>query len=180
MNGLSFEEFENSSFDSLYNRNFAGAKSMDEASQGFREQATRALQAQAANQGQLQYSRGAPQPLGHGGTYMPQASTSKGIATRALPGYDSAASGASTYFQSPGTSAPTRATQTVVPAMPMSLNDMGTMPGNARVDHEWRPSREAHNRAGHLALAGTSAPTQALPRPSGGGDKGTFIGWKSN
>mmetsp|Transcript_49460 Transcript_49460/g.115659 ORF Transcript_49460/g.115659 Transcript_49460/m.115659 type:complete len:173 (+) Transcript_49460:100-618(+) len=172
MNGLSFEEFENASFDSLYGRGFAGAKSFDEASKGWQAQAAKTLQNEAAQQRSLRYS-GTPQLPSS--TTVPQ--VSRQHAHNALPTSGSFARTAAPHTDTTR-ALPSTAT---VPAqrMPVPMNDMGALPGNTRVDHTWRPSKEADSRAGHLALTGASAPVTAA-RPAAGGDKGTFMGWKSN
>mmetsp|Transcript_9776 Transcript_9776/g.17656 ORF Transcript_9776/g.17656 Transcript_9776/m.17656 type:complete len:174 (+) Transcript_9776:130-651(+) len=173
MNGLSFEEFENASFDSLYNRGFAGARSFDEASKGWQAQAARALQDEAAQQRSLNYGGTRQLPSGS----MPRASGHH--VQNALP--------ASTSFPRAGVPQKAPAARALPSATPMPMetlsavpmNDMGILPGSTRVDHTWRPSKEADSRAGHLALTGT-APTVTQTRPIAGGEKGTFIGWKSN
>eukprot|EP00928_Gymnodinium_smaydae_P090870 TRINITY_DN74586_c0_g1_i1.p1 TRINITY_DN74586_c0_g1~~TRINITY_DN74586_c0_g1_i1.p1 ORF type:complete len:161 (+),score=29.32 TRINITY_DN74586_c0_g1_i1:72-554(+) len=160
MNGLSFSDFEGSSLDSLYQRGFAGAKECSEMAKKL-PSTHFALD--------VQNGRSAPSLATPGLSNL-----------RALP-HSGEGRNSHTVLPSqrgvPTTSASHRAQPTLT-AVPM--NDIGVMPGNSRVDHTWMPSREADARASAVSAvpAGTSAP--ALPAPPGGGQRGTFVGWKSS
>mmetsp|Transcript_91626 Transcript_91626/g.163081 ORF Transcript_91626/g.163081 Transcript_91626/m.163081 type:complete len:176 (-) Transcript_91626:63-590(-) len=175
MNGVSFSEFENSSFETLYNNGFANARDFDKAAKDMKP------------------GDWMPKELANGDMRSLLSSANGGARSRRPVGAH--------YNQLPTTSAPTvraaaqpRAIQpSQAPASGMNraalpnsvparqsvpLNDMGVMPGNTRVDHAWKPSHEAHARA-QLAPSIQAAP-RAIAAPAGSGNQGTFVGWKSN
>mmetsp|Transcript_58121 Transcript_58121/g.138407 ORF Transcript_58121/g.138407 Transcript_58121/m.138407 type:complete len:154 (-) Transcript_58121:250-711(-) len=153
MNGISFAEFESSSFDNLYSNGFANAKHLDEvgkqlarvkpgdwASKALSEATVPRIQAVPAQTEQTRVVRPAKDPARHNGL------------SRTLSAHQ----------------------QQQVP-----LNDMGVMPGSRGVDpaaHAWRPSQEAHARARN---APTAAAVEA-PRVAPSSNQGAFVGWKSN
>merc|ERR1719401_82458 len=73
--------------------------------------------------------------------------------------------------------APMQRSYTSSPQVSVPLAEGGVMPGNTRVDHAWTPSREATAAARHALPAPT---LQQATLPPGGGQKGQFVGWKSN
>ncbi|CAK9084407.1 unnamed protein product [Durusdinium trenchii] len=115
MNGLSFAEFENSSFDDLYSKGFANAKHLEQVSK------------------ELQHLKpGAPAALSFGRTAQ---------AVDAAPLHARADTAQVRRLPTPAAARDPRADRgaAVVP-----LNDLGVMPGNSHVDHAWRPSKDAH------------------------------------
>mmetsp|Transcript_39339 Transcript_39339/g.83829 ORF Transcript_39339/g.83829 Transcript_39339/m.83829 type:complete len:128 (+) Transcript_39339:418-801(+) len=62
---------------------------------------------------------------------------------------------------------------------PPVRQSIGALPGsdNSRLDATWRPSAEAHLNAKHSPTP--PATTNPAPAPNGG-QKGAFVGWKSN
>eukprot|EP00933_Yihiella_yeosuensis_P025601 TRINITY_DN19849_c0_g1_i1.p1 TRINITY_DN19849_c0_g1~~TRINITY_DN19849_c0_g1_i1.p1 ORF type:complete len:187 (+),score=30.32 TRINITY_DN19849_c0_g1_i1:90-650(+) len=186
MNGLSFSDFENSSFDSLYNRGFAGARDFDNATKNINPgNMMRALGPGFSMPG-LSDSAGMPQQqLSAGSRPVYRRQVIKGPPPQQHHAIvDSQAHGSYGSQGAYGTSQPQRSLQNEpvrvrasAPA-PVALNDMGVMPGNTRADHNWMPSKEAAARVQHLP---TSVPAlQAPPRASAPGQQGTFVGWKSN
>uniref|UniRef100_A0A7S2KE47 Uncharacterized protein n=1 Tax=Zooxanthella nutricula TaxID=1333877 RepID=A0A7S2KE47_9DINO len=61
---------------------------------------------------------------------------------------------------------------------PIALNDMGVMPGNTRVNHAWMPSKEANAMVRNALPAPAAQSSTQLPQV--GGQRGQFVGWKSN
>mmetsp|Transcript_15939 Transcript_15939/g.29974 ORF Transcript_15939/g.29974 Transcript_15939/m.29974 type:complete len:159 (+) Transcript_15939:61-537(+) len=158
MNGISFAEFENSSFDTLYRSGFANAKHMDEMKKELGQlKPGDWMQA-------LQPSE--PSQLGPKGGFEP---------TRALQ----PAGDVQTRQKALATHAASATSAAAHAQPPMSLNDMGVLPGNTQVDpgaHAWRPSQEAHARAQHAP-----APQRAeAPRAAPSSNQGAFVGWRSN
>eukprot|EP00931_Biecheleriopsis_adriatica_P103500 TRINITY_DN78325_c0_g1_i1.p1 TRINITY_DN78325_c0_g1~~TRINITY_DN78325_c0_g1_i1.p1 ORF type:complete len:178 (+),score=44.54 TRINITY_DN78325_c0_g1_i1:78-611(+) len=177
MNGISFSDFENSSFESLYSGGFANAKHFDEAAKhmkpgdfmqrqlthgntaGMLSSFERPGQTRGAPAPMLQ----APAPVQYKQALQPPASSSR---DRHPLEDDKRA------YQRASRSSGRAAGQ----AAPVPLNDMGVMPGNTRVDHAWKPSREAAVRAQH-AVPAIEAPRSSAPAS---GNQGTFVGWTSN
>ncbi|CAE7766590.1 unnamed protein product, partial [Symbiodinium pilosum] len=162
MNGISFSDFEASSFDALYGSGFANAKHMDEVGKEFAKMKPGDMIPKAFPHAvgpwlqpgltQAQKVR-TIQPAG-GADARLQASRQSGQSRRpcALP--------------APG-------------AQQVPLNDMGVIPGSRRVDpgaHEWRPSQEAHARAQNAP----GPATLEAPRAAPASNQGAFVGWKSN
>eukprot|EP00930_Biecheleria_cincta_P092523 TRINITY_DN82482_c0_g1_i1.p1 TRINITY_DN82482_c0_g1~~TRINITY_DN82482_c0_g1_i1.p1 ORF type:complete len:173 (-),score=28.33 TRINITY_DN82482_c0_g1_i1:112-630(-) len=172
MNGLSFSDFENSSFDSLYNRGFANAKHFDEV--------TRNMKPGEWMPKELGNGTARPSLLSHSTYEQPQARV-PAAQYQALPSSMAAPErrASAMHGRNSQRALPSSDTQQFRTAQAVPLNDMGVMPGNTRVDHTWRPSQEANARAQHapLALPSSVAPAAA---PRGGGQQGTFVGWKSN
>mmetsp|Transcript_128828 Transcript_128828/g.325139 ORF Transcript_128828/g.325139 Transcript_128828/m.325139 type:complete len:180 (+) Transcript_128828:91-630(+) len=179
MNALSFSDFESASFDSLYNRGFAGAKHCDDMAKNMKLGDFKALAG------------------GTTGGALPMSSTQRIAAAAAVPNsrmQDTVRRSASATralgpaptadfsgkFHRSGQDALARVPRTVPQSQkPVPLNDIGTMPGNSRVDHSWLPSREAHAVGRHALPQPKPAPRAPSP-PAGGGQRGTFVGWKSN
>mmetsp|Transcript_123762 Transcript_123762/g.357988 ORF Transcript_123762/g.357988 Transcript_123762/m.357988 type:complete len:167 (-) Transcript_123762:149-649(-) len=166
MNGLSFADFEGASFDSLYQRGFAGAKTCDEAMKNMKPEDLRAL---GGFDGRSRAALG-------GGSAAPQAGTQRvALAAPSAQRESLPFSGAGRRLADDPVSRPA---PSLSQSGPVPLNDIGAMPGNTRVDHTWTPSREATAAARHAPPASSAQP---LPQPpAGGGHRGQFVGWKSN
>eukprot|EP00927_Polykrikos_kofoidii_P079710 TRINITY_DN76519_c0_g1_i1.p1 TRINITY_DN76519_c0_g1~~TRINITY_DN76519_c0_g1_i1.p1 ORF type:complete len:181 (+),score=30.46 TRINITY_DN76519_c0_g1_i1:73-615(+) len=180
MNGLSFAEFENASFDSLHDRGFAGMKDLHEATKNMKpgDFAMRIDNGQpTAMISRPSYSQGGALAGGSGGYAMP-----------ALPSGSGGGYASSNMQQQP----PTVGRQTgIVPGQqvtgfqqPLPTTSAGVMSGNSRPTNAWVPSREADARVRNQDARPlpASAPTQlgAPAVAAGSGQRGTFVGWKSN
>ncbi|CAE8584358.1 unnamed protein product [Polarella glacialis] len=192
MNGISFSDFENSSFDSLYSRGFANARHGDEVAKNMKpgdwamqlgpssgmpnlpnfEPGTR----HSRQNGERQRVPAAPasqapravQPSQqrHMATHIPD----RGFLDQNIP-----------MMMPADRSVPSRSR--AVPArQPTPLNDMGVMPDSTRVDHTWKPSREAAARVLHAPQShALEAPRGVSGAPANsGGQQGTFVSWKTN
>eukprot|EP00929_Paragymnodinium_shiwhaense_P075024 TRINITY_DN38369_c0_g1_i2.p1 TRINITY_DN38369_c0_g1~~TRINITY_DN38369_c0_g1_i2.p1 ORF type:complete len:198 (-),score=42.61 TRINITY_DN38369_c0_g1_i2:98-691(-) len=197
MNGLSFEEFENSSFDSLYSRNFAGAQDFDAAMKDFKGMEGRfALQMDNGRLANMLQSPGSFQSQALPASFQSQVPTAvpRTDTWNSVGGHATRLGRGNTYAGPTQRALPAPAPQSV-PArgasfaasdrtqIPVPLNDMAiAMPGNSRVDHTWKPSREADNRAraSDLAALPAARPAAQPATTAGGGNRGAFVNWSSN
>eukprot|EP00747_Dinoflagellata_sp_TGD_P187475 gnl/TRDRNA2_/TRDRNA2_45180_c0_seq1.p1 gnl/TRDRNA2_/TRDRNA2_45180_c0~~gnl/TRDRNA2_/TRDRNA2_45180_c0_seq1.p1 ORF type:complete len:179 (-),score=37.56 gnl/TRDRNA2_/TRDRNA2_45180_c0_seq1:86-622(-) len=178
MNGISFAEFENSSFDSLYQRDFAGARTADDLAKKLPEgnyglhvengRPVARLAAPARPRALGSSSDSRQMPLSNAPTYSQAPRQQQALP----PGPQMAGS----FRQPPAATSQRRALPAATSREPIPLNDMGHMPGNTRVEHAWKPSREADVRAVHSSM---QQPAKALPPPPQS-NAGAFVNWKSN
>mmetsp|Transcript_127159 Transcript_127159/g.220466 ORF Transcript_127159/g.220466 Transcript_127159/m.220466 type:complete len:170 (+) Transcript_127159:86-595(+) len=169
MDGLSFSDFENSSFDSLYNRGFAGAKEFDRHAKNLKP----GDYAMHLENGRPAFAMAAPAQA------RQLRDPSPAHLTRA-PRPALADSRARGQQRNSSHRAQHALTNSAVPTS-IPLNDMGAMPGSRRVDHTWMPSREADAQARNAGFQlPASQPAAATIKPEGGGQRGAFLNWKSN
>eukprot|EP00397_Hematodinium_sp_SG-2012_P028875 GEMP01030444.1.p1 GENE.GEMP01030444.1~~GEMP01030444.1.p1 ORF type:complete len:159 (+),score=34.46 GEMP01030444.1:66-542(+) len=158
MNGISFQEFENSSMDQLYVKNFAGVKDMAKIDwKKMQESQAKALPQDFARNFQIPdiSNRGALT-----NQYVPNASRQQ--ITSGPPAHQDR---------------PAPVPRREVPA----LNDLGTaMPGNTAVAHSWKPSQEAAQRSSQLALTAAAPAPREPQAPKPDPAKGSYVRWESN
>lgn len=220
MNGLSFADFERSSLDELYTRNFAGARDAEKLCHEAKEGLSRGLPnlaapfklAESAFSNHNAPYRGnsrAVEPVGYAQTYSdtrpapvprresePSAArrpNAKAISTKPANDYYAEKRNSQQSVRNKrseeeeeddvdrgeltkkGHSSPSR-----------PLNDFGrALPGNARVSHEWKPSKEANERAmndftGHCPTSSGAGKGASAPQKAIGGAEGNYLRWQSN
>ncbi|CAE6939971.1 unnamed protein product [Symbiodinium natans] len=161
MNGVSFSEFESSSFDALYSNGFANAKHMDEVGKELMK----------LKPGEIHRSEIAgPRPVPKIAQLAPMEDM------RVLQPERAEARSQAKMHKSQNLSS--HALPAAHPQR-VPLNDMGVMPGSRRVDpsgHAWRPSQEAHERAQNAPAAAALEAARVAPTSK----QGAFVGWKSN